>query len=58
MVNKQLTNKLNELMERPNTEYNRGILHGFLLALATEGRIDNYEAVEYLEKFMQKGELV
>ena len=54
MVNKKLQYKLDELMTRPNTTYNRGILHGFLLALVTENRIDGQEAIELLEKFGQR----
>ena len=57
MVNKVLTTKLDELMERPNTTYNRGILHGFLLALIAEGRLENYEALEYLDKFREKADM-
>lgn len=51
MVNKVLQAKLDELMDRPNNEYNRGILHGFLLALVAEGRFEGTEALEYLDKF-------
>lgn len=40
MVNKVLQAKLDELLARPNTTYNRGILHGFLLAMTTENRLD------------------
>lgn len=58
MVNKVLVNKLDELMTRPNNRYNRGILHGFLLALITEGRMDNNEAMDYLERFNAREEAV
>lgn len=54
MVNKKLQDKLDELMTRPNTTYNRGILHGFLLALTTEDRIDGQEAIGLLEKFGER----
>lgn len=57
VLNKQLDAKLDELMERPNNKYNRGILHGFLLALTTEGRLDDNEAIELLEKFGEKEEV-
>ena len=54
VLNRQLDAKLEELIQRPNNEYNRGILHGFLLALTTEGKLDNYEAVDVLEEFGRK----
>ena len=54
VLNKQLDAKLEELLNRPNNEYNRGILHGFLLALTTEHKIENYEAIDILEEFGRK----
>ena len=54
VLNKIVDAKLEEIMRRPNNEYNRGILHGFLLALTTEGRLDNYEAIDILEEFGRK----
>jgi len=54
VLNRKLDAKLEELLKRPNNEYNRGILHGFLLALATEGKIDTYEAMDILEEFRTK----
>lgn len=54
ILNRQLDAKLEELIQRPNNEYNRGVLHGFLLAMNTQGKIDNYEAVEILEEFGRK----
>lgn len=56
MVNKVLEAKLNELMERPNNAYTRGVLHGFLLALTTENRMDNDEALDYLDRFRAREE--
>lgn len=54
VLNKIVDAKLEELLQRPNNEYNRGILHGFLLALTTEGRLDTYEAIDILEEFGRK----
>lgn len=54
VLNKVVDAKLEEILQRPNNEYNRGILHGFLLALTTEGKLDNYEAFELLEEFGRK----
>ena len=54
VLNKQLNAKLEELRDRPNTTYNRGILHGFLLAIMTEGKIDRSEAQDILEQFGEK----
>ena len=54
MLNKVLQAKLDELIDRPNTEYNRGVLHGFLLAMTTERRLDSDEALDYLYRFREK----
>lgn len=54
VLNKVVDAKLEEILQRPNNEYNRGILHGFLLALMTEGKIDNNEALEILAEFGRK----
>ena len=57
VLNKQLNEKLDGLLKRPNNRYNRGILHGFLLALTTEGRLDNDEAIAILDEFREKEEV-
>ena len=54
VLNKQLDAKLEEIMQRPNNEYNRGLLHGFLLALTTTGRLENYEALDIIDEFRAK----
>lgn len=56
MLNKVLQAKLDELMDRPNNRYTRGILHGFLLAMTTENRISNEEALAYMYTFAEKEE--
>ena len=39
-----------QITRRPNTEYNRGIIHGYLFALTTQGIINNSEAIALLEQ--------
>lgn len=45
-----LAERLQDFKKRPNIEYTRGILHGFLLALTVQGIIDNADALEILEQ--------
>ena len=56
MITKVLEARLEELKSRPNNTYNRGILHGFLLALTTEERLGNFEAINILDEFRAKEE--
>lgn len=41
---------LETLCERDNTEYNRGVLHGYLLTLTTIGVISGGEAIDILDQ--------
>ena len=45
---------LKYIIGKTNNSYNRGILHGFLLALTTDGVISNYEAISILEQFYEE----
>ena len=41
---------LYDFKNRANNRYNRGILHGYLLALSTQGIIDNGDALDILDQ--------
>lgn len=41
---------LSDFKNRANNRYNRGVLHGYLLALSTQGIIDNADAIDILEQ--------
>lgn len=45
-----IANKLKEITTRPNTAYNRGIVHGYLLVLTDLGVISFDEARSILEQ--------
>ena len=45
---------LKYIIGKVDTKYNRGTLHGFLLALTTDGVISNYEAISILEQFYEE----
>lgn len=52
---KEVVNKLTELAGRtPTDAYNRGILHGFLLALSLKGIIDNEDALDILCEYREE----
>ena len=46
----EVANKLVEITQRENTEYNRGILHGFLFTLTMQDIISGDEGIEILEQ--------
>lgn len=50
---KVVAEKLQEFSDRPNNQYTRGILHGYLLCLTTEGIITKDDAVEILDSVQQ-----
>ena len=45
---------LEHIIGKVNNCYNRGTLHGFLLALTTDDVISNYEAISILEQFYEE----
>ena len=45
-----ILNMLDIITKRPNTEYNRGVVHGYLLTLSTEGIIGGDDALSILEQ--------
>lgn len=45
-----ILNMLETIANRQNTEYNRGVVHGYLLTLTTTGVIDGKDAFSILEQ--------
>ena len=45
---------LSDIISRPNTTYNRGILHGYLLALTTEDIIDSDDAMAIFDQIIER----
>ena len=41
---------LDDFRNRDNSRYTRGIVHGYLLALLTQGIIDNDDAIDILDQ--------
>lgn len=41
---------LRSFNRRANNKYNRGVLHGYLLALSVQGVIDNADAIYILDQ--------
>ena len=46
----EIADKLLEITTRPNNEYNRGVLHGFLFTLTMQDIITGDEGIAILEQ--------
>ena len=55
-MGEQYTDKLIELTDRDNNDYNRGVIHGFLITLTMGEAITGNEAIAILDLFKEAHE--
>ena len=55
-MGEQYTDKLIELTDRDNNDYNRGVIHGFLITLTMGEVITGSEAIAVLDLFKEAHE--